>query len=108
MISQTRSAIGRRAAPVAKQLNSLQGVTASLGDGVSYAGGGALPMNELATKVIRLEAAGFAGWELAAKLRAANPVVIGRISKDLVNLDLRTVLPGQDRTLIGAAREALS
>jgi L-seryl-tRNA(Ser) seleniumtransferase len=108
MIAQSRSAIARRAARVARELSGLAGVTASLADGIGYAGGGALPMTELTTKLIRLEAEGFSAAALAAKLRAADPPVIGRIFRDTVCLDLRTVLQGQTRSLIRAAREALS
>jgi L-seryl-tRNA(Ser) seleniumtransferase len=108
MLSQPRAAIGRRAASVARRLKAIEGVTVSLADGVSYAGGGALPMHELATKVVRLDAEGLSASELATRLRSAKPAVIGRISEDRVSLDLRTVLPGQDRTLIRAVGEALS
>jgi L-seryl-tRNA(Ser) seleniumtransferase len=108
MIAEQASAIGRRAARIAKELEAIDGVTASVADDVSFAGGGALPMNEIATKVIRLEVAGFSAAELAAALRAANPPVIGRISNDAVTLDLRTVQPGQTNRLVGIIRDALA
>jgi L-seryl-tRNA(Ser) seleniumtransferase len=108
MIVASKTAIARRAARLAKELGGLKGVTASLIDGVSYAGGGALPMNELPTKVVRLEAAGLGAAQLAAKLRAANPPVIARIWKDAVSLDLRTVPHDQTRALLDAVRDALS
>jgi len=108
MITESKTAIARRAARLAKQLGALPGLTASLMDGVSYAGGGALPMNELPTKIIRLEAAGMGAVALAAKLRAASPPVITRIWKDAVTLDLRTVPPSQARTLLDAVRDVLA
>jgi L-seryl-tRNA(Ser) seleniumtransferase len=108
MIAEGASSVGRRAARVARELSRLRGVTAELADGVSYAGGGALPMNELATKVIRLEAAGKSAAALAAALRAADPPVIARISKDAVCLDLRTVPPDRIRSLTDAVRQALA
>ena len=108
MLAESKSAVARRAARVAKELARLPGVEATLADGVSYAGGGALPMCELPTKLVRLEARGQSADGLAAKLRAAHPPVITRITKDAVTLDLRTV-PSRDlRTLLGALRAALS
>jgi L-seryl-tRNA(Ser) seleniumtransferase len=108
MIAESRAAVGRRASRLARDLGRLEGVTARLADGVSFAGGGALPMSELPTKLVRLEAAGASAAELAAKLRAADPPVITRVFKGTVSLDLRTVLPDQTRTLSRAVREALS
>jgi L-seryl-tRNA(Ser) seleniumtransferase len=108
MIVAGKAAIARRAARVAKTLGALDGVRATLEDGVSYAGGGALPMSELQTKVIRLEVQGKSAAELAATLRQANPPVIGRVFRDAVNLDLRTVSTDQTRLLIDAVRAALS
>jgi L-seryl-tRNA(Ser) seleniumtransferase len=46
------------------------------------------------------------GQRLADALRQAEPPVIGRLSDDEVLLDLRTVHPGQDRTLEGSMVEA--
>ncbi len=108
MIAESRDAVGRRAARLARELGTLAGVTARLADDVSYAGGGALPMSELPTQVVRLQAAGTSAAALAARLRAADPPVIARISKDAVCLDPRTVLPEQMRTLTRALRAALS
>jgi L-seryl-tRNA(Ser) seleniumtransferase len=108
MIGTPKAGIARRAARVAKRLDALAGVSAKLADGVSYAGGGALPMAELETRVIRLEVEGSNAVELARKLRAADPPVIGRIVSDAVTLDLRTVLPHQARELVAAIGHALS
>ncbi len=108
MIGESKAAVGRRAARVVKALGGIEGLEVSLDDGASYAGGGALPMSELATRVIRLDVEGKRADAVAAALRAATPPVIGRVYKDAVNLDLRTVLPEQTRTLIGAVRAAFS
>ncbi len=108
MIAERPEAVGRRAARLARELRGLEGVTARLADDASYAGGGSLPMSELPTKIVRLEAAGTSAAALAAKLRAADPPVIARISKNAVCLDPRTVLPEQTRTLTHVLRGALS
>jgi L-seryl-tRNA(Ser) seleniumtransferase len=108
MLAESQAAVARRAARVAKELAKLPGVTATLADGIGYAGGGALPMSELPTKVIRLAARGLTAGELAASLRAAHPPVITRITKDVVTLDLRTVPSRDTRTLLASLRAALS
>ncbi len=108
MLTESKASIGRRAVRVAKELAQIAGVTASVVDGVGYAGGGALPMSELPSKVIQLEARGLTAEHLAAKLRAAQPPIITRIAKDAVTLDLRTVPSRDTRTLLAAVRAALS
>ena len=108
LLTETKTAIGKRAARVAKALATLPGVTVTIADDVSYAGGGALPMSELPTKVIRLEARGLTADRLAAKLRSTRPPVITRIAKDAVTLDLRTVPSRDTRLLLAALRAALA
>jgi hypothetical protein len=44
--------------------------------------------------------------EFAASLRASNPPVIGYIADNRFKLDLRTIFPGQDESVINAARAA--
>jgi len=108
MLTESRASIGRRASRLAKELTKIAGVTASLADGVGYAGGGALPMSELPSKVIVLEARNLTAEQLAAKLRAGRPAVVARIARDAVTLDLRTVPSRDTRSLLAALRAALS
>jgi L-seryl-tRNA(Ser) seleniumtransferase len=108
MIAQDPKALARRVARVARSLDAIEGVNAEVADGASYAGGGALPMNELATRVVLLDVEGMSAGELAAKLRAGSPAVIGRIHKGTVHLDLRTVPQDQTQALIDVVRSALA
>lgn len=108
MIAESRASVGRRAAELVGELEGLDGVSATLADSVGYAGGGALPMSELDSQVVRIERAGLGAAELAAKLRQASPPVICRVSQNCVNLDLRTVLPGQMPDLLGSLCHAVS
>ncbi|ABC80188.1 L-seryl-tRNA(Sec) selenium transferase [Anaeromyxobacter dehalogenans] len=71
----------------------------------SAVGGGSLPEVTLPTSVLSLPGAPDA---LAARLRRADPPVIGRIEEDRVVLDARTVMPGEDEALIAAVRTALA
>jgi L-seryl-tRNA(Ser) seleniumtransferase len=68
---------------------------------VAKVGGGALPLLELPGPVVALDGAD----ELAARLRAADPPVIGRIEDDRVLLDPRT-LADDEIPLVAAALAA--
>jgi L-seryl-tRNA(Ser) seleniumtransferase len=75
----------------------------------SAAGGGSLPGQTQPSKAVALESD--EPDRLAARLRAADPPVIGRIDEGHLLLDLRTVLPEQDYALreavLGAAPRPL-
>jgi L-seryl-tRNA(Ser) seleniumtransferase len=71
----------------------------------SAVGGGSLPGVTLPTFVLALPP-GDPDVQLA-RLRRADPPVIGRIEDDRVVLDPRTVLPGEDDALVRAVRAAL-
>ena len=93
MISESQASVGRRASRLLRQVKKIPRITATVSEDVSYSGGGALPMNKIPTKVVRLRAEGLTATGLAERLRAADTPVIGRISEDLLHLDVRTVLP---------------
>ncbi|MBI5869966.1 MAG: L-seryl-tRNA(Sec) selenium transferase [Actinobacteria bacterium] len=61
----------------------------------SKVGGGALPLLELDSYVCAVSPATITVDELAARLRETDPPVIGRIHKERLLLDARTVLPEQ-------------
>ena len=69
-------------------------------------GGGALPGVEIASCGVAL--AGAKPDRLAAALRAGDPAVIGRIERDRLILDLRTVDPADDPRLVAALHAALA
>jgi L-seryl-tRNA(Ser) seleniumtransferase len=72
----------------------------------STLGGGSLPGETLPSWGVAL--AGPAPDRLAARLRAGDPAVIGRIEDGRVLLDLRTVEPSDDPVLAGALALALA
>ena len=82
----------------------------SVVDGTSAIGGGSLPGELLPTRVLSIEGASLEGGAqaLAASLRGGTPPVVGRVDANCLLLDPRTVLPGQDNTLIEALRTALN
>jgi L-seryl-tRNA(Ser) seleniumtransferase len=68
-----------------------EGFHVSLEDSTCQAGSGALPTEELPTKVIAVESNGVTAEGLAAQFRAAHPPIIGRIHDGRFLLDLRTI-----------------
>ncbi|HYL07369.1 MAG TPA: L-seryl-tRNA(Sec) selenium transferase [Candidatus Udaeobacter sp.] len=94
--------VRRRAAMWSVKLAD-RGVETSLVDGESAVGGGSVPGHGLPTVLLCL--AGPAS-RLAAALRGGQPPVITRIEKDACCLDARTVLKGEDETLIDAVEIA--
>jgi L-seryl-tRNA(Ser) seleniumtransferase len=74
--------------------------------GESAVGGGSLPGETLLTHLVALRVADETA--LAERLRRGNPPVIGRLERNRLLLDLRTVLPEDDTLLLAALDAALS
>lgn len=72
------------------------GYRVSLEDSTSQIGSGALPTEELPTKVIAVESKHLSAERLADRFRAARPPIVGRIKDDRFLLDLRTVVDPTD------------
>jgi L-seryl-tRNA(Ser) seleniumtransferase len=68
----------------------------------TFLGGGSVPTQEIPTVCIALTPAARSVDDLHTALRAGQPSVFGRIQKDRLLLDLRSVLPSQDRMLVEA------
>jgi L-seryl-tRNA(Ser) seleniumtransferase len=99
MISATAAQLEARARGLAAQLGAVAVETQSA------IGGGSLPGQTQASWAVAFETP--AADALAAALRRSDPPVVSRIENDRVLLDLRSVLPEQDRVLAQAARGAL-
>jgi L-seryl-tRNA(Ser) seleniumtransferase len=102
MIRAPLQDVRRRAAMWSVKLEE-RGVDTSLVPGESAVGGGSLPGHALPTVLIALSGP---ASRLAAALRHGDPAVIARIEKDACCLDPRTVLRGEDETLIDAVEVA--
>jgi L-seryl-tRNA(Ser) seleniumtransferase len=94
--------VRRRAALWSVKLED-RGVSSRLVAGESAVGGGSVPGHGLPTFLVAL--AGPAS-RFAAALRRGDPPVIARIENDACCLDPRTVLTGEDETLIDAVEVA--
>ena len=101
MLALTADDIRARADPTASAIGALEGWRTSLVPGTSAVGGGSAPGIELPTWLVAIDRDGLTADALERRLRALTPPVIARIEHDRVLLDLRTVLPDQDRQLIG-------
>jgi len=96
--------IRRRAAMWTVKLEE-RGVRTKLIEATSAVGGGSLPEHAIPTILIAI--AGPAS-RIAAALREGDPPVIARIDKDECCLDPRTVLRGEDETLLDAVEVAVA
>lgn len=106
MITASKEAVRERTVKFAALLRSRVGEISDLrfeiSDGRSAVGGGAAPLVQPETIVLKMEYAGVSASELAEKLRASKPPVIGRIEDDRVLLDLRTVDVAEEEELLVA------
>jgi L-seryl-tRNA(Ser) seleniumtransferase len=68
----------------------------SLEDSTSQVGSGALPTEELPTKIITVEHGELTAERIAGRFRTARPPIIGRISDGRFLLDLRTIFDEHD------------
>jgi L-seryl-tRNA(Ser) seleniumtransferase len=79
-----------RAEELARRLEPLV-LEVELEPGISQVGGGALPGEELPTTLVMLRPAGISIGELARRLRVGEPSIWGRVQRDRLVFDLRTV-----------------
>ena len=93
---------GRLAALLRRRLP--EGAEIGIFSGVSTAGGGSLPTQEIPTWLVGLRFAPFSAALLEERLRQRERPVIVRVSEDRLLLDLRTIDPQE----FSAVREALS
>ena len=101
MLTMGADEIRVRAEALAARLNAIDGWRAELLAGASAVGGGSAPGVELATWLVAIEKRGLTPDALEERLRRLTPPVVARIERDRVLLDLRTVVPDQDQTLLG-------
>ena len=106
MIAISRKELDRRARSVVREIQAAApGARLSVIDGVSRTGGGSSPTGERPTRLVAVEGEPGA---LERRLRGSSPPVIGRIQDGRFLLDLRTVLPEEQPTLVARLIDALS
>jgi L-seryl-tRNA(Ser) seleniumtransferase len=107
MLGATAEELGRRAEAMAGRIRDAGGHAATT-PATSAVGGGAMPGVELPTTVVVLRSGPSGADALARRLREGTTPVIARVREDAVLLDLRTVDPGDENTLMDAAMAALA
>jgi L-seryl-tRNA(Ser) seleniumtransferase len=108
MLTTPLPELRQRAERFAVRLRQLPCVSAAVKEDVAYVGGGSLPDVGLPTAVIAVSAEGVSEADLAARLRAGTPAVVGRIREGRLQLDLRTVFDRQEEELLTAIRHAVT
>ncbi|HZD00089.1 MAG TPA: L-seryl-tRNA(Sec) selenium transferase [Actinomycetes bacterium] len=93
--------------PRAMALAAAVGPSACQMDGVSVAGGGSLPGESLPSVLVVVDPGPAGAESVLARLRAHDPPVVARAERGRVLLDLRTVPPERDGTVVDALRHAL-
>jgi len=73
---------------------------ASVADCESRIGGGTMPDSSLPSAGVDLRPESMSAEKLAARLRTGTPPVVARTAEGTLKLDLRTVFPDQDETLV--------
>ena len=108
MVQVTLDSLEARARHIADDLAQAAGLTLAVTAGESTIGGGTTPGLTIPSRVLRVRLDGHGPERLDALLRRAAPPVVGRIERDRVVLDLRTVQPAQDEALTAALAQAAS
>ena len=103
MLSMPKENLKLRAEKIATQLASnpqLKEVTSV--EDHSMLGGGSLPTQRIPTWCVSFAAAEESINSIATAMRKATPPVFGRVNKDRMLLDMRTVRPSEDLALVDA------
>ncbi len=101
MFSRTAAQVGDRTKRLIKRLKGKipAGVELAIVDGGSQIGSGAVPVETIPTKLLRIQSPVMSDAKLASLLRRQNPPIFPRVHKEAVLLDLRTVLKGEEAIL---------
>lgn len=91
--------IEKMAKNLASELEKIGIGKITIKDGYSQVGGGSLPTENIATKLVSVKSNKLKVDELAQKLRLNNPPIFARVSEDELLLDIRT-LKEQDYDII--------
>ena len=101
----TREEIATRAIAFLERSDPLLGsIRLELIDGSSVVGGGSAPETELPSRLIAVNSATLAPQQIEERLRNHSTPIIARIVNDRLTIDLRTVSPTEEQTIIEALR----
>ncbi len=106
MLAQDEAALQDRAERLAALLPP--GAAPRIEPTTGYAGGGSLPDEGVPSRAVGLAAPGVTAAELALRLRAGRPAVVGRLRDGRLLLDVLAVADSELADLAEAVREALA
>jgi L-seryl-tRNA(Ser) seleniumtransferase len=104
MMRLSKDEISKRAKGIAQALATSANLEVAVIDGESVIGGGAAPSAVLPTRLVAIAGGKLNADQWLARLRVSDPPVIARVEEGRVVLDLRTVFPEQDATVVSAIR----
>jgi L-seryl-tRNA(Ser) seleniumtransferase len=107
MICQTHKQLVKKAHNLKKMIGDTpsKNFTVQLMDGNSRVGGGALPTQELPTKLVCLIPKSLTSHFMESWLRAYDPPLIARVEKERVLLDVRTIANNELKTAARAVKD---
>jgi len=105
MLQVSNDELGARASKIKLALEALPMKT-TVGEGKAQVGGGTLPRSVIPSVTLDLRPLNLTLTELATRLRAGSPPVVGYIANGSFKLDLRTIFPRQDEELFRAVHRA--
>ncbi|MBE0417436.1 MAG: L-seryl-tRNA(Sec) selenium transferase [Coriobacteriia bacterium] len=102
MITAPAEEVATRAHALAARLAGTCGEAAVVdtASDISRAGGGALPLADIPTTVVRVSAHAIGPVELERRLRLGSPAIVARIKEDRLLFDVRTLLEADEEPVI--------
>ncbi len=111
MITCSYEELRERAKAIEAYLGGLDlpGIVVDTVDTVSRVGGGALPLQELASRAVRIrtETPRTSISRIEESLRLHEPPVVARVEDDAILMDVRTMQPGEEKIAADALFQAL-
>ena len=105
LLRLTKDELRGRAAAMLVRLRGLP-LQISVGRGSGNVGGGSMAQSVIPSVTLDILPEHCSVQEFGARLRASSPPIIGYISGGAVKLDLRTIFPDQDDTVVDSIRTA--
>ena len=103
LLSTPAENLKNRAERLAPQIEACEAVSSARAvEDKAYLGGGSVPDQQLATWCIAIQPHEINVDKLAASLRTGSPALVGRVQRDELLIDLRSVMPRQDQQIVEA------
>jgi L-seryl-tRNA(Ser) seleniumtransferase len=110
MIALDLETLATRAQSLADRIRAAvgRGAEVAVVDGASQVGGGALPVQNLPSKLVALTSRRLSAARLEIIFRGNQPPIIGRVEQERFLLDVRTLQPGDEEVIVAAASRLMN